>query len=179
MYIRPSTLVVSLQMDSHYISFISESLITEDGLPQELLRVFPVEMRRQFAPIFVENTDSTSVNQWKLVYSHTDTLVRLYRPDGPAIQVDGLEVILNNSDDAFGLIVQPANVDFQNQYSLNELKRLVLWFFPEIQVNNVYQNRPIATESTRTAVGIAMAMGPRYVPQVPSQEIGERFTFAG
>ena len=173
-------MVVSLQMDSHYISFISESLITEDGLPQELLRVFPVEMRRQFAPIFVENTDSTSVNQWKLVYSHTDTLVRLYRPDGPFVQLDGVEAILHNSDDALNLTVQPANVNIDDVSfadNMNELKRLVLWFFPEIAVKNVYQNRPIATESMRTAV--ATAMGPRNVPRVPIQEIGERFHIAG
>jgi hypothetical protein len=168
-------------MDSHYISFISDSLLTEDGLPLELLRVFPVEMRRQFAPIFVENTDSTSVNQWKLVYSHTDTLVRLYRPDGPAIQLDGVEAILNNSDDAFGLIVQPANVHIDDvSFNMNELKRLVLWLFPEIQVKNVYQNRPIATEGPiRTAVATPTAMGTRYVPRVPIQEIGERFHIAG
>jgi hypothetical protein len=123
-------------MDSHYISFISDSLLTEDGLPLELLRVFPVEMRRQFAPIFVENTDSTSVNQWKLLYSHTDTIVRLYRPDGPCVQLDGTEAILHNSDDAFNVTVQPANlhnddVSFTN--IMNELKRLVFWFYPEIQ----------------------------------------------
>jgi hypothetical protein len=167
-------------MDSHYISFISESLITEDGLPQELLRVYPVEMRRQFAPVFVENTDSTCVNQWKLIYTHTDTIVRLYRPDGPAIQLDGVDAILHKNDDAFGLIIQPANVNLHNDYpSLNELKRLVLWFFPEIQVKNVYQNRPIATESTRDPIAVATPMGSRYVPRVPLQEIGERFHIAG
>ena len=170
-------------MDSHYISFISDSLLTEDGLPLELLRVFPVEMRRQFAPIFVENTDSTSVNQWKLLYSHTDTIVRLYRPDGPCVQLDGTEAILHNSDDAFNVTVQPANVhidDVSFTNNMNELKRLVLWFFPEIQVKNVYQNRPIATEGPiRTAVATPTAMGTRYVPRVPIQEIGERFHIAG
>jgi hypothetical protein len=139
-------------------------------------------MRRQFAPIFVENTDSTCVNQWKLVYSHTDTIVRLYRPDGPFIFFDGVEAILNNIDDAFNLIVQPANVhidDVSFTNNMNELKRLVLWFFPEIAVKNVYQNRPIATESIRTAVATPTAMGTRYVPRVPIQEIGERFHIAG
>jgi len=170
-------------MDSHYISFISDSLLTEDGLPLELLRVFPVEMRRQFAPIFVENTDSTSVNQWKLLYSHTDTIVRLYRPDGPCVLLDGIEAILHNSDDAFNVTVQPANVhidDVSFTNNMNELKRLVLWLFPEIQVKNVYQNRPIATEGPiRTAVATPTAMGTRYVPRVPIQEIGERFHIAG
>jgi len=59
------------------------------------------------------------------------------------------------------------------------LKRLVLWFFPEIAVKNVYQNRPIATESIRTAVATPTAMGTRYVPRIPIQEIGERFHIAG
>ena len=83
-----------------------------------------------------KNKESTSLNQWKLVYSHTDTIVRLYRPDGPAIQLDGVEAILHNSDDAFNVTVQPANlhnddVSFTN--IMNELKRLVFWFYPEIQ----------------------------------------------
>ena len=138
-------------MDEYYISFISQSITHEDGTPFEFLRVYPCEMRWQFEPVYLKNSYK---DEWKLKYSHTDTLVHLRSALGPTIQIDGIESLIDDSD--LSMIAQPANVTVEDVSLSGDgvriLKKFVLVMFPEIEVTNKYGNKHITRDRPPAAL---------------------------
>ena len=119
----------------HYISIMSNR---DDGeeTQGEVLRVFPVELRRVFEPLHSPRNNQ----QWNLKYSHTDVILKLRSPDGPSVMLEALSLVVDL--DSVDFVAMPANVstrgsmgDESSTKNENRLKTFVCWLFPEITVS--------------------------------------------
>ena len=94
-------------MEGCYVSFHDES-----NHSNELLRVYPSELRRQYMP---ESTDRTMavgqrvVQVMKMSYQTTDCIVRLRTKNGPEILSDAISIILYEHE-AVTAYFMPSNV---------------------------------------------------------------------
>ena len=162
-------------MDGHYISVISNREDGE-GTQQEVLRVYPEELRRIFEPLHLASNNVTPLQQWKLKYSHTDVILNLRAPDGPSIMLEGLSLLVDlNSVD---FVAMPANITtggMGESSTKNEdrLKAFVLFLFPEIKLSNRYDNQSIAR--TRTEYH-SQQQRQRFRPQIPVIDADEIFS---
>ena len=123
-------------MDGHYISFKNEN---NDS--NELLRVYPSELRRQYMP---ESTDRTmavgefTVQVMKMSYQTTDCIVRLRTKDGPEILSDAISVVLEQHEVVKALFM-PSNVTIDVAVDDTEyLKKLIYFLYPNITNTNKY-----------------------------------------
>lgn len=164
-------------MDGHYISIVSNDITNEDGTQQEVLRVYPEELRRIFEPLHLASNNVTPLQQWKLKYSHTDVILNLRAPDGPSIMLEGLSLLVDlNSVD---FVAMPANITTRGTMgessTKNEdrLKAFVLFLFPEIKLSNRYDNQSIAR--TRTEYH-SQQQRQRFRPQIPVIDADEIFS---
>ena len=74
-------------MDGNYISIVSNDITNEDGTQKEVLRCWPLELRRSFEPIHSPRNNIAPLQQWNLKYSHTDVILNLRTQNGPSIQL--------------------------------------------------------------------------------------------
>ena len=97
-------------MDGHYISVISN---TDDGegTQGEVLRVFPVELRRVFEPLHSPRNNQ----QWALKYSHTDVILKLRSLDGPSVMLEALSLVVDL--DSVDFVAMPANVYGRREFN--------------------------------------------------------------
>ena len=136
----------------HYISVISNRDDGE-GTQNEVLRVFPKELRRVFEPIHSPSNNITPLQQWKLRYSHTDVILKLRSPDGPSILLEGLSHLVDL--DSVDFVAMPAEVSTRGTMggessikNEDRLKRFVFSMYPDIKLSNSYENHAIAKERT-------------------------------
>ena len=83
-------------MQGHYISFESEN-----DAGNEILRVWPAELRRQYLPQSTDRTMSVgnfTVQVMQMAYKVTDCIIHLGTPDGAICLVDALSVILEEHE---------------------------------------------------------------------------------
>jgi len=123
-------------MNGHYISF-KHFNDTEN----ELLRVFPVELRRQYMPESTDRTTEISGFQcgvMQMSYSTTECIVLLRTKNGPEILSDAISVILDQHEVAKALFM-PSNVTIDVQVDDTEhLKKLIYFMYPNITNTNKY-----------------------------------------
>ena len=128
-------------MEAHYIAF------THANEPEhELLRVYPAELRRQYVPMATEETKTFGkyeVNVMKMEYSTSDCIVRLGCCKGVPVLIDAVLVILKTLHplEDIEATFQPANVKLGGSCiadvsDVNEWKKLVYFFFPNILTTN-------------------------------------------
>ena len=142
-------------MDNHYIAF------THENEPKhELLRVYPSELRRQYVPMpgdgtqFISGVECTIM---RMEYVHSDCIVRLGSRDGAYVLFDAVLVILKTYHQLEDIEVtfQPANIKLDSSHldlsDANECKKMVQYFFPNINVTNKYENDMIIKISTCSA----------------------------
>ena len=142
-------------MDAHYISF------THVNDPEhELLRVFPSELRRQYVPTPGQGTQNISGIEctiMRMEYTNSDCIVRLGSRDGAYVLFDAVLVILKTYHqlEDIELTFQPANIKLDSSHldlsDANECKKMVQYFFPNINVTNKYENDMIIKISTCSA----------------------------
>jgi len=140
-------------MDGNYISIVSNDITNEDGTQQEVLRCWPLELRRVYDAVHSPRNNIAPLQQWNLKYSHTDVILNLRTQNGPSIQLEGLSLLVDMNSVSF--LAMPADVStrgtnhgqssLQNQ---NRLKTFVCWLFPEIKLSNRYENHAISSERT-------------------------------
>ena len=124
-------------MEGCYVSFKDEN---NDS--NELLRVFPCELRRMYAP---ESTDRTMavgqqvVQVMKMSYQTTDCIVRLRTKNGPEILSDAISIILDQYE-AVAACFMPSNVtiDIAPDEHIEHLKKLIYFFCPNIKNTSKY-----------------------------------------
>ena len=139
-------------MDGHYISIVSNDITNEDGTQQEVLRCWPLELKRVFSPHHSPRNNIAPLQQWELRYSHTDVILKLRSADGPSIMLEGLSLIVDL--DSVDFVAMPANITTRGTMgessTKNEdrLKTFVCWLFPEIRLTNRYENHAISSERT-------------------------------
>ena len=123
-------------MDGHYISFKHEN--DEEN---EVVRVFPVELRRQYMPESTDRTTEISGFQcgvMQMAYQTTECIVLLRTKNGPEILSDAISVILDQHDIVKATFM-PSNVTIDVQVDDTEhLKKLVYFFYPSIKNTNKY-----------------------------------------
>ena len=173
-------------MEGNYISIVSNAITNEDGTQRELLRCWPLELRRVFEPIHSARRDllflrGQLVQQWNLKYSHTDVILNLRTQNGPSIHLEALSLLVDMSSVSF--LAMPADVStrgtnpgqssVQNQ---NRLKSFVCWLFPEIQLSNKYENHAISRERTTE---YSQRQQRRFQQQVPIVHAEELFSDDG
>ena len=142
-------------MDNHYIAF------THENEPKhELLRVYPSELRRQYVPTPGQGTQNISGIEctiMRMEYTNSDCIVRLGSRDGAYVLFDAVLVILKTYHQLEDIEVtfQPANIKLDSSHldlsDANECKKMVQYFFPNINVTNKYENDMIIKISTCSA----------------------------
>ena len=156
-------------MEGCYVSFHDES-----NHSNELLRVYPSELRRQYMP---ESTDRTMavgqrvVQVMKMSYQTTDCIVRLRTKNGPEILSDAISIILDQHE-AVAACFMPSNVtiDIAPDEHIEHLKKLIYFFCPNIKNTSKYgvhhlielDNNVVEVLASPTSV-----FQPRGVPDVP------------
>jgi len=168
-------------MDGHYISIVSNAITNEDGTQKEVLKCWPLELRRVFEPIHSGRNNIAPLQQWNLKYSHTDVILNLRTQNGPSIHLEALSLLVDMSSVSF--LAMPADVStrgtnpgqssVQNQ---NRLKSFVCWLFPEIQLSNKYENHAISRERTTE---YSQRQQRRFQQQVPIVHAEELFSDDG
>ena len=154
-------------MEGCYVSFKDEN---NDS--NELLRVYPSELRRQYMP---ESTDRTMavgqqvVQVMKMSYQTTDCIVRLRTKNGPEILSDAISIILYEHE-AVTASFMPSNVTIDVAVDdIEHLKKLIYFLFPNITNTNRYgvhdlielDNNAVEVLASSTSVS-----QPRGIPQV-------------
>lgn len=123
-------------MNGHYVSFKHEN-----DAENELLRVFPVELRRQYMPESTDRTTEISGFQcgvMQMSYSTTECIVLLRTKNGPEILSDAISVILDQHDIVKATFM-PSNVTIDVQVDDTEqLKKLIYFLYPDITNTNKY-----------------------------------------
>ena len=116
-------------MNGHYISFKDEN-----DAENELLRVFPVELRRQYM-YMPESTDRTTeisgfqCGVMQMSYSTTECIVLLRTKNGPEILSDAISVILAQHEVAKALFM-PSNVTIDVAVDdIEHLKKLIYFLY--------------------------------------------------
>jgi len=140
-------------MDGHYISIVSNDITNEDGTQQEVLRCWPLELKRVFSPHHSPRNNIAPLQQWELRYSHTDVILKLRSPDGPSILLEGLSHLVDL--DSVDFVAMPAEVSTRGTMggessikNEDRLKRFVFSMYPDIKLSNSYENHAIAKERT-------------------------------
>ena len=154
-------------MEGCYVSFKDEN---NDS--NELLRVFPCELRRMYAP---ESTDRTMavgqqvVQVMKMSYQTTDCIVRLRTKDGPEILSDAISVVLEQHEVVKALFM-PSNVTIDVAVDDTELlKKLIYFLYPNITNTNKYGTHDLIKIDMNTVNVRPMstrAAQPRGIPHV-------------
>ena len=158
-------------MNGHYISFKDEN-----DAENELLRVFPVELRRQYM-YMPESTDRTTeisgfqCGVMQMSYSTTECIVLLRTKNGPEILSDAISVILDQHDIVKATFM-PSNVTIDVAVDdIEHLKKLIYFMFPNITNTNRYGVHDLIEIDT-TAVQVSArpthASQPRGIPHVPA-----------
>ena len=139
-------------MDAHYISF------THSNEPKRcLLKVFPSELRRQYAAAPGQGTQNISGIEctiMRMEYTNSDCIVRLASNNGVPVLFDAVLVILKTYHplEDIEITFHPANIKLDSSHldlsDANECKKMVQYFFPNINVTNQYENDMIIKIST-------------------------------
>ena len=158
-------------MEGCYVSFKDEN---NDS--NELLRVYPSELRRQYMP---ESTDRTMavgqrvVQVMKMSYQKTDCIVRLRTKNGPEILSDAISIILYEHE-AVTASFMPSNVTIDVAVDdIEHLKKLIYFLFPNITNTNRYGVHDLieldnnAVEVLASPTGNARLRGIPDVPGIP------------
>ena len=154
-------------MEGCYVSFKDEN---NDS--NELLRVYPSELRRQYMP---ESTDRTmavgefTVQVLKMSYQTSDCIVRLRTKNGPEILSDAISIILYEHE-AVTALFMPSNVTIDVQVDdIEHLKKLIYFLYPNITNTNKYGTHDLIKIDMNT-VNVrprsTRAAQPREIPQV-------------
>ena len=156
-------------MEGCYVSFHDES-----NHSNELLRVYPSELRRQYMP---ESTDRTMavgqqvVQVMKMSYQTTDCIVRLRTKNGPEILSDAISVILYEHE-AVTASFMPSNVTIDVAVDdIEHLKKLIYFLYPNITNTNKYGTHDLIEIDMNTVNVRPMstrAAQPREIPHVPA-----------
>ena len=142
-------------MEGHYIAFTHAN-----ESKHELLRVYPSELRRQYVPTPGQGTQNISGIEctiMRMEYTNSDCIVRLGSRDGAYVLFDAVLVILKTYHQLEDIEVtfQPANIKLDSSHldlsDANECKKMVQYFFPNINVTNKYENDMIIKISTCSA----------------------------
>ena len=142
-------------MDNHYIAFTHAN-----ESKHELLRVYPSELRRQYVPTPGQGTQNISGIEctiMRMEYTNSDCIVRLGSRDGAYVLFDAVLVILKTYHqlEDIEITFQPANIKLDSSHldlsDANECKKMVQYFFPNINVTNKYENDMIIKISTCSA----------------------------
>ena len=142
-------------MEGHYIAFTHAN-----ESKHELLRVYPSELRRQYVPTPGQGTQNISGIEctiMRMEYTNSDCIVRLGSRDGAYVLFDAVLVILKTYHQLEDIEVtfQPANIKLDSSHldlsDANECKKMVQYFFPNINVTNQYENDMIIKISTCSA----------------------------
>ena len=142
-------------MEGHYIAFTHAN-----ESKHELLRVYPSELRRQYVPTPGQGTQNISGIEctiMRMEYTNSDCIVRLGSRDGAYVLFDAVLVILKTYHqlEDIELTFQPANIKLDSSHldlsDANECKKMVQYFFPNINVTNKYENDMIIKISTCSA----------------------------
>jgi hypothetical protein len=154
-------------MNGHYISFKQKN--DEEN---ELLRVFPVELRRQYMPESTDRTTEISGFQcgvMQMSYSTTECIVLLRTKNGPEILSDAISVILDEHDIVKATFM-PSNVTIDVQVDDTEhLKKVIyfLYLYPDITNTNKYgRHNLIDLDRTMPDTVPARPRGARRIPEV-------------
>ena len=139
-------------MEGHYISF------THSNEPEnKLLTVYPSELRRQYAAAPGQGTQNISGIEctiMRMEYTNSDCIVRIGCRDGVPVLFDAVLVILKTLHplEDIEATFHPANIKLDNSHldlsDANECKKMVQYFFPNINVTNQYENDMIIKIST-------------------------------
>ena len=139
-------------MDEHYIMFADK-----DEPETVLLKVFPSELRRQYVPTPGQGTQNISGIEctiMRMEYTNSDCIVRLACSDGVPVLFDAVLVILKTYHplEDIEITFHPANIKLDSSHldlsDANECKKMVQYFFPNINVTNQYENDMIIKIST-------------------------------
>ena len=154
-------------MNGHYISFKDEN---SDA--NELLRVFPAELRRQYQPESTERTMSfggNAVQVMHMVYKITDCIIHLRTKDGPICLSDAISVILEEHE-AVNATFMPCNVTITIATdNIEIIKKMVYYFYPNIKNTNKYGIHDLIELDMNTVNVRPRPTGnarPRGIPQV-------------
>ena len=130
-------------MEGHYISFTHSNNSERETV---LLKVFPSELRRQYVPTPGQGTQNISGIEctiMRMEYTNSDCIVRIGCRDGVPVLFDAVLVILKTLHplEDIEATFQPANVKLGGSCiadvsDVNEWKKLVYFFFPNIQTTN-------------------------------------------
>ena len=154
-------------MEGHYISFKDEN-----DAENEILRVFPAELRRQYLP---ESTDRTAavgdftVQVMQMVYKLTDCIVHLRTKDGAICLSDAISVLLKDHD-VLKATFMPCNVTISIDVDeIEQLKKMVHFMYPNIKNTNKYGIHDLIELDMNTVdVRPTRAARPRGIPHVPA-----------
>ena len=154
-------------MNGHYISFKDEN---NEG--NEILRVFPAELRRQYQPESTERVMSVGefkVQVMHMVYKITDCIVHLRTKDGPICLSDAISVILDEHE-AVTATFMPCNVTQTIATdNIDAIKKMVYYFYPNIANTSKYGVHDLI-ELDMNTVNVrprpTRAARPRGIPQV-------------
>ena len=98
-------------MDGHHYISIMSNRDDGEGTQGEVLRVFPVELRRVFEPLHSPRNNQ----QWALKYSHTDVILKLRSLDGPSVMLEALSLVVDL--DSVDFVAMPANVYGRREFN--------------------------------------------------------------
>ena len=139
-------------MEGHYIAFTHAN-----ESKHELLRVYPSELRRQYVPTPGQGTQNISGIEctiMRMEYTNSDCIVRLASNNGVPVLFDAVLVILKTYHplEDIEITFHPANIKLDSSHldlsDANECKKMVQYFFPNINVTNQYENDMIIKIST-------------------------------
>jgi hypothetical protein len=158
-------------MESCYVTFKDE-----DNDANELFRVYPDELRRQYQP---ESTDRTmtvhnrAVQVMKMAYQMTDCIVHLRTKDGPVCLSDAISVILEEYDIVKATFM-PCNVTIDVTVNDTEkLKKMVYFFYPSITNTNKYGIHDLIEIDPNTMIRTRpQSCQRRRIPHVPAIPVG-------
>jgi len=156
-------------MENSYIEFSHGDSNSDDY--QVVLRVYPAELRRIYAPV-------ESELKMKVNYQTTECIIHLdpYAVT-PPVQIDCLRFLLYEIDELLTVKVYPLDavvhhLDASEILVANDidvLKLLVYSFFPNIRTTNQYKNKDIITtiEASMNTCMVAAAVPVNVEPRVP------------
>ena len=154
-------------MQGHYISFKDEN-----NAENEILRVFPAELRRQYLPQSTDRTASCgnfTVQVMQMTYKLTDCIIHLGTFDGAKCLSDAISVILEDHE-VLTATFMPCNVTLSiASDNIEQLKQMVHYFYPNIKNTNKYGKYDLI-DLDNTAVEVrarpTRTARPRDIPQV-------------
>ena len=157
-------------MQGHYISFKDEN-----NAGNEILRVYPAELRRQYLPQSTDRTMSVgnfTVQVIQMTYKVTDCIIHLGTPDGAICLVDALSVILEEHEVVTATFM-PCSVtmciDVTEEKEIEHLKKMIYFMFPNIKNTSKYGVHHLI-ELDAAPVGVlarpTRTARPREIPQV-------------